>query len=181
MSPGCDVSVSVCVFTDGFSCPCLCDFLVGVLSGVGEIQPRSPLQTFRSHSSMSPELSVGRGDEEGRELRVVVNTNDPDYEHIYSIESYDDPMEEIVDLTPPVNQSQGKTTKVVALNAVKQKREVKGEDPCALPLDEGDCSRYTLHWYFNSQVGACRPFVYSGCGGNANRYTQKEECEKHCL
>ena len=45
----------------------------------------------------------------GPELRVVVNTNDPDYEHIYSIESYDDPMEEIVDFTPSVNQSQGTT------------------------------------------------------------------------
>ncbi|XP_072539439.1 collagen alpha-1(XXVIII) chain [Salminus brasiliensis] len=151
-----------------------------MLSGVGEIQPRTSVQSFRSHSSMSPELSVGRGDEEGRELHVVVNTNDPDYEHIYSIESYDDPMEEIVDLTPSINQSQGKAT-VVALNAGKQKREVKGEDPCVLPLDEGECSRYTLRWYFNSQVGICRPFIYSGCGGNANRYTQKEECEQHCL
>ncbi|KAG7326181.1 hypothetical protein KOW79_009582 [Hemibagrus wyckioides] len=104
----------------------------------------------------------------GRELRVVVNTNDPDYENVY--ESYDDPMEEIIDFMPPVNKSQ-----------VREKREVKGEDPCVLALDEGGCSRYTLRWYFNSQVGECRPFIYSGCGGNANRYTHKEECEQHCL
>ncbi|XP_053085076.1 kunitz-type protease inhibitor 3 [Pangasianodon hypophthalmus] len=79
-------------------------------------------------------------------------------------------MEEIVDFMPSVNQSQ-----------VREKREVKGEDPCVLSLDEGGCSRYTLRWYFNSQVGECRPFIYSGCGGNANRYTHKEECEQHCL
>jgi len=48
-------------------------------------------------------------------------------------------------------------------------------------MEEGDCSRFTLRWYFNSQVGACSPFIYSGCGGNANRYLQKEECEKLCL
>lgn len=36
----------------------------------------------------------------GRQLRVVLNTNDPDYEHIYSIESYSDPQEEDADLTP---------------------------------------------------------------------------------
>ncbi|TSK42091.1 Collagen alpha-1(VII) chain [Bagarius yarrelli] len=42
----------------------------------------------------------------GHELHVVVNTNDPDYEHVYSIESYDDPMEEIIDFLPPNNQSQ---------------------------------------------------------------------------
>lgn len=46
----------------------------------------------------------------GRELHVVVNTNDPDYEHIYSIESYDDTMEEI-DLTPSVNKSHGMEVK----------------------------------------------------------------------
>ncbi|KAB5583833.1 hypothetical protein PHYPO_G00100160 [Pangasianodon hypophthalmus] len=138
--------------------------------GVGEIQARSAVQSFRSRSSASPERSLAQGDEEGRELRVVVNTNDPDYEHVYSIESYDDPMEEIVDFMPSVNQSQ-----------VREKREVKGEDPCVLSLDEGGCSRYTLRWYFNSQVGECRPFIYSGCGGNANRYTHKEECEQHCL
>uniref|UniRef100_A0A3B4CGT1 Collagen, type VII, alpha 1 n=1 Tax=Pygocentrus nattereri TaxID=42514 RepID=A0A3B4CGT1_PYGNA len=149
--------------------------------GVGEIQAHTSVQSFRGRSSTSPEHSLGRGDEEGHELRVVVNTNDPDYEHIYSIESYDDPMEEIVDLTPPVNESQGKATRVVELNAVREKREIKGEDLCLLPLDEGECSRYTLRWYFNSQVGVCRPFIYSGCGGNGNRYTHKEECEQHCL
>lgn len=54
-------------------------------------------------------------------------------------------------------------------------------ESCILPMEEGDCSRFTLRWYFNSQVGACRPFIYSGCGGNTNRYLQKEECEKHCV
>lgn len=32
----------------------------------------------------------------GRELRVVVNTNDPEYEHIYSIEALDDPMDDML-------------------------------------------------------------------------------------
>ncbi|XP_076870697.1 PI-actitoxin-Afv2b isoform X2 [Brachyhypopomus gauderio] len=90
-------------------------------------------------------------------------------------------MEEIVDLTVPVNQSEGRGAATVTLNAVRQKREVKGEDSCVLPLEEGGCSRYTLRWYFNSQVGFCRPFIYSGCGGNANRFTHKEECEQRCL
>ncbi len=43
----------------------------------------------------------------GRELRVVMNTNDPDYEHIYSIESYDDPMDELLYFPPLANQSDG--------------------------------------------------------------------------
>lgn len=44
----------------------------------------------------------------GRELHMVVNTNDPDYEHVYSVESYDDPLEEMLYFTSPsANQSDG--------------------------------------------------------------------------
>lgn len=44
---------------------------------------------------------------EGRELRVVMNTNDPDYEHIYSIESYGDTMDELLYFDSSTNQSDG--------------------------------------------------------------------------
>lgn len=54
-------------------------------------------------------------------------------------------------------------------------------DACLLPLEEGSCGRYTMRWYFNSRAQACRPFVYSGCEGNANRFLQLEECEEVCL
>lgn len=43
----------------------------------------------------------------GRELRVVVNTNDPDYEHIYSIENYDDPLDELLYFATPATLSDG--------------------------------------------------------------------------
>lgn len=43
----------------------------------------------------------------GRELRVVVNTNDPDYEHIYSIEAYDEPLAELLLYPPSSNRSDG--------------------------------------------------------------------------
>lgn len=160
--------------------------------------------------------------EEGRELRVVVNTNDPDYEHIYSIEAYDDPLDELLYFTPTANQSDGEVVKdetvktvkaepsksatavvkkaatadgqraakvkaplrAVKPKTVRSKRRVKGEAPadlCLLPMEEGSCGRYTLRWYFNSQVQACRPFIYSGCEGNDNRFLHLEECEELCL
>ncbi|KAG8007853.1 Collagen alpha-1(VII) chain [Nibea albiflora] len=56
---------------------------------------------------LAPEQQLAVKGEEGRELRVVVNTNDPDYEHIYSIESYDDPADELLYFTPSANQSDG--------------------------------------------------------------------------
>lgn len=56
-----------------------------------------------------------------------------------------------------------------------------GADVCLLPLEEGSCGRYTMRWYFNSQAQACRPFIYSGCEGNNNRFLHLEECEEICL
>ncbi|XP_014022476.2 collagen alpha-1(VII) chain isoform X2 [Salmo salar] len=136
-----------------------------------------------------PEQQLARQGEEGkdgRELRVVVNTNDPDYEDIYSIESYGDSMamEQSIHLTPAANQNDGETVTVDPLKAKRSKREVKGEAPvdlCVLPLEEGSCGKFTLRWYFNSQVQACRPFIYSGCEGNANRFLHQETCEERCL
>ncbi|KAG7232555.1 hypothetical protein INR49_008394 [Caranx melampygus] len=48
-------------------------------------------------------------------------------------------------------------------------------------MEEGSCGRYTMRWYFNSEAQACRPFIYSGCGGNHNRFLHLEECEELCL
>ncbi|XP_028823049.1 collagen alpha-1(VII) chain isoform X2 [Denticeps clupeoides] len=115
----------------------------------------------------------------GRELHVVVNTNDPDYQHVYSIENYDDTAANTMDFSPSANQNEGEEVTTDPLLIVRHRRQVK--DPCLLPLDEGSCSRFTLRWYFNSESSACRPFIYSGCGGNANSYTHLEECEQLCL
>uniref|UniRef100_A0A4W5KV36 BPTI/Kunitz inhibitor domain-containing protein n=1 Tax=Hucho hucho TaxID=62062 RepID=A0A4W5KV36_9TELE len=122
----------------------------------------------RPRARPAPEQQLARQGEEGkdgRELRVVVNTNDPDYEDIYPIESYDDSMamEQSIHLTPAANQNDAPV------------------DLCVLPLEEGSCGRFTLRWYFNSQVQACRPFIYSGCEGNTNRFLHQETCEERCL
>ncbi|XP_075403413.1 collagen alpha-1(VII) chain [Tenrec ecaudatus] len=61
--------------------------------------------------------------------------------------------------------------------------ESAASDPCLLPLDEGACAAYTLRWYHRAGAGGtgtCRPFVYSGCGGNANRFGTREACEHRC-
>lgn len=35
-------------------------------------------------------------------------------------------------------------------------------------------------WYFKSTTRRCEPFVYGGCGGNANRFQSVEECHRIC-
>ncbi|XP_061543235.1 putative Kunitz-type serine protease inhibitor [Phycodurus eques] len=145
-----------------------------------------------------------------------MNTNDPDYEHIYSIENYDDPLDELLYFPPADNHTDGeadrqesekmvkveakKTPNVVRAGGarggkvpalkppkprtVRSLKKAQAEAPaeaCLLPMEEGSCVRFTLRWYFNSHVQACRPFIYSGCGGNDNRFLYLEECEEVCL
>lgn len=72
------------------------------------------------------------------------------------------------------------TAGVLPAPACPHQQRFPAAEPCRLPLDEGDCQRYTLRWYYNQRVTECRPFVYSGCRGNLNRFGSKEECELHC-
>ncbi|XP_072329125.1 mambaquaretin-5-like [Scyliorhinus torazame] len=62
----------------------------------------------------------------------------------------------------------------------RYRREASEQDPCLLPLDEGTCSRYTLRWYYHRKTDKCRPFIYSGCTGNTNRFQTQEDCEQRC-
>ncbi|KAG7283233.1 hypothetical protein CRUP_004975, partial [Coryphaenoides rupestris] len=64
-------------------------------------------------SRPTTEHALARKVQDGPELRVVVNTNDPDYEHIYSIEAYDEPAENTPLLAAHTNQSDGETERLL--------------------------------------------------------------------
>ncbi len=51
---------------------------------------------------------------------------------------------------------------------------------CRLPAVTGPCKAYFPRWYFDNQEGQCKPFIYGGCGGNSNRFSSQEDCEKQC-
>ncbi|KAJ8791924.1 hypothetical protein J1605_004149 [Eschrichtius robustus] len=99
-----------------------------------------------------PVLRVSHAEEEGQ-----VPPEDDEYEYSeYSVEEYQDP---------------------------EAPWDGHAPDPCSLPLDEGSCTAYTLRWYHRAVAGgieACHPFVYGGCGGNANRFGTREACERRC-
>nr|XP_060494633.1 collagen alpha-4(VI) chain-like isoform X1 [Panthera onca] len=65
----------------------------------------------------------------------------------------------------------------------KQKRTGKKRNsgPCSLDPMEGECQNYTLRWYYDKEKQACQQFWYGSCGGNANRFQTKEECEARCV
>ncbi|XP_041087208.1 uncharacterized protein LOC121301691 isoform X1 [Polyodon spathula] len=51
---------------------------------------------------------------------------------------------------------------------------------CDMPSVTGSCYGRILMWYFNSTASTCRTFIYSGCHGNANRFSTRVECLEFC-
>nr|XP_025869360.1 tissue factor pathway inhibitor isoform X1 [Vulpes vulpes] len=58
--------------------------------------------------------------------------------------------------------------------------EFYGPSWCLTPADRGLCHANESRFYYNSVIGKCRPFKYSGCGGNENNFTSKRACLTAC-
>nr|QSI84002.1 kunitz peptide [Calliophis bivirgatus] len=52
---------------------------------------------------------------------------------------------------------------------------------CKLPSNIGSCSGNLQYFYFNRVSKRCDTFIYSGCGGNPNRFETMEECKRNCV
>lgn len=53
-------------------------------------------------------------------------------------------------------------------------------DHCRLSRRVGSCNERILRYYYNHYSHECKPFWYSGCGGNANNYLTMAECRQSC-
>lgn len=53
-------------------------------------------------------------------------------------------------------------------------------EDCMSEPDQGPCDAYFPWWYYNVKTESCERFVYGGCGGNGNKYLEREECETTC-
>ncbi|KAL3097317.1 hypothetical protein niasHT_023536 [Heterodera trifolii] len=57
---------------------------------------------------------------------------------------------------------------------------------CLLPVHQGNAvekcgeNRSELRYFYDSQRDKCEAFLFAGCGGNANNFKLKSECEKKC-
>lgn len=76
-------------------------------------------------------------------------------------------------LAPPVPQPQPQPQP-------EQPSPPTGEQVCYLPYDIGTCNDTIPSYFYDINSQRCASFTYSGCGGNANRYTSEEQCERQC-
>ncbi|CAI8020086.1 Kunitz-type U19-barytoxin-Tl1a [Geodia barretti] len=53
-------------------------------------------------------------------------------------------------------------------------------DPCVLPASPGTCEDRQNRYFFDRDSRFCQKFVYSGCGGNANRFSSVYNCLHAC-
>ncbi|CDS43593.1 WAP kazal immunoglobulin kunitz and NTR [Echinococcus multilocularis] len=67
------------------------------------------------------------------------------------------------------------------VNAVGYGFDSGEEDVCNLPMRTGPCLAYFRVWGYNRALDQCESFIYGGCGGNANRFEEKKECERTCV
>lgn len=53
---------------------------------------------------------------------------------------------------------------------------------CFLPPSVGTpiCLAAFHNWYYNAGAKECKQFLYGGCGGNANNFPTRIECEERC-
>lgn len=51
---------------------------------------------------------------------------------------------------------------------------------CTLPQVVGPCEAAIPAYWHDPETGVCKPFLYGGCGGNANRFDTLEACQEAC-
>lgn len=54
------------------------------------------------------------------------------------------------------------------------------QDICAHPEDNGECTGELQRWRYDSTHQICKPFVYTGCGGNGNNFDSEADCRSAC-
>uniref|UniRef100_A0A6B2EI24 Spondin-1 n=1 Tax=Phlebotomus kandelakii TaxID=1109342 RepID=A0A6B2EI24_9DIPT len=51
---------------------------------------------------------------------------------------------------------------------------------CLLQPQSGNCKSVTNRWFYDSRMGECAVFPYTGCSGNENNFESREHCMTAC-
>ncbi|XP_069358566.1 uncharacterized protein [Maniola hyperantus] len=59
-------------------------------------------------------------------------------------------------------------------------RNVRRPYWCYLSPDRGECTPRYPRFFYDSSESRCKMFMWSGCGGNGNRFLTRAECMMTC-
>ena len=45
----------------------------------------------------------------------------------------------------------------------------------------GVCKSFMKRFHYDGKTGSCRPFIFSGCKGNANNFETVNDCVQACV
>ena len=51
---------------------------------------------------------------------------------------------------------------------------------CLLGAEAGDCRWPEVRYHWDESSAECRPFNWTGCGGNSNNFRTREKCLYRC-
>lgn len=51
---------------------------------------------------------------------------------------------------------------------------------CSQGPSPGNCNLKVQKWHYDKESGRCKIFIWSGCGGNGNKFSSNEECTNLC-
>ena len=57
----------------------------------------------------------------------------------------------------------------------------RNQDVCNQQVEAGYCDGTFTKWYHDPLDRSCKPFYYTGCEGNGNRFSTQAECESECV
>ncbi|CAJ0961766.1 unnamed protein product, partial [Mesorhabditis belari] len=67
------------------------------------------------------------------------------------------------------------------LNQLSRFNDTESNFRCLEPKTIGECKETYPAYHYDRQLRECRPFSYSGCGGNGNRFLTINQCEMMCF
>ena len=75
---------------------------------------------------------------------------------------------------------QGTNGTILNFNDNQTPQRQGGPRKCDLPAEGGFCRAFMPKMHYDAEAGGCRWFVYGGCPGNANRFTDQAACCEAC-
>ncbi|KAH8278802.1 hypothetical protein KR018_009785, partial [Drosophila ironensis] len=60
-------------------------------------------------------------------------------------------------------------------------KRISFAEKCLFTPKYGPCKKHFKVFAYDLMTNRCVQFIYSGCGGNPNRFATENECRTHCF